>query len=303
MKLFPRKDVYSISLLCFTLVSYPAWAVSINSDEGLTPAKDQRIIRTQVKYQWSDDDPTSQDRETSTLSVPTTFVYGFTEEFAGIATIPWVYREHRTTSGSERITRKTSGIGDIVLLSKYRLHTKDFPGGTSRLSVLGGLELPTGRTGDSDSQGKLPRGLQVGSGSWDPLLGFALTHQTLDDEWDYSITYQLNNDAHHFEFGDVLKYTLAYQKRILPWRLPEEGLYTQFNAVLEFNGEWKQKNQDESGSIADSGGNTIFLSPGLQIAAKRFVVETSVQIPVVQDLNGSQVETDYVIVTSLRYTF
>jgi len=288
-------------ILC--IPSTPSWAVSINSPVGLTPAKDQKIIRTQVKYKRVSDDPTSLDRDTWTLAVPITFVYGFTEKFAGIATIPYIYRKQRTNSGSDRITRKTSGLGDITLLGKYRIYTKDSPGATSRLSLLGGLELPTGRSGDSDSVGKLARTFQTGSGSWDPILGAAFSNQSLDDEWDYNLTYQFNTEAHNFEFGDVLKYTIAYQKRLLPWELPDEGLYTQFNAVLELNGEWKQKNRDESGSVDASGGNTIYLSPGLQIASKYFVAETSVQLPVFQDLNGTQVETDYVIITSLRVTF
>jgi len=134
-------------------------------------------------------------------------------------------------------------------------------------------------------------------------MGAAYSNQTLDDEWDYNLIYQFNTEAHNFEFGDILKYTIAYQKRLLPWELPDKGLYTQFNAVLELNGEWKQRNRDESGSVDVSGGNTIYLSPGLQVASKHFVAETSVQLPVFQDLNGTQVETDYVIVTSLRFTF
>jgi len=287
--------------LCVT--STPSWAVSINSPVGLTPAKDQKIIRTQVKYKRVSDDPTSLDRDTWTLSIPTTFVYGFTEKFAGIVTIPYIYRRQRTNSGSDRITRKTSGLGDITLLGKYRIYTKDSPGATSRLSLLGGLELPTGRSGDSDSVGKLVRTFQTGSGSWDPILGASFSNQTLNYEWDYNLTYQFNTEAHNFEFGDILKYTIAYQKRILPWELPDEGLYTQFNAVLELNGEWKQKNRNESGSVDASGGNTIYLSPGLQVASKRFVAETSVQLPVFQDLNGTQVETDYVMIASLRVTF
>lgn len=188
-------------------------------------------------------------------------------------------------------------------MGKYRIYTIDSPGATSRLSILGGLEIPTGRSGDSDSVGKLTRTFQTGSGSWDLILGAAFSNQTLDDEWDYNLTYQFNTEAHNFEFGDILKYTIAYQKRLLPWELPDEGLYTQFNAALELNGEWKQRNRDESGSVDASGGNTIYLSPGLQIASKHFVAETSVQLPVFQDLNGTQVETDYVIITSLRVTF
>ena len=297
------KKLSLLIALILWFASTPSWAVSINSPVGLTPAKGQKIIRTQVKYKRVSDDPTSSDRDTWTLSIPTTFVYGFTEKFSGIATITYIYRKQRTNSGSDRITRKTSGLGDITFLGKYRIYTKDFPGATSRLSLLGGLELPTGRSGDSDSVGKLSRTFQTGSGSWDPIIGATYSNQTLDNEWDYNLTYQFNTEAHNFEFGDVLKYTIAYQKRLLPWELPDEGLYTQFNAVLELNGEWKQRNRNESGSVDASGGNIIYLSPGLQVASKRFVAETSVQLPVFQDLNGTQVETDYVIITSLRVTF
>ena len=281
----------------------PAYAVSINSDVGLTPAKGQTIIRAQSRYKKASDDPTSLDRETKTLSIPVTVVYGFSERFAGILSVPWIYRRHKTLSGTERITRKTEGIGDISLLGKYRLYTRDEIGVTSRLSVISGFELPTGRTGDEDAHGKLPRTLQAGSGAVDGILGAAFTHQTLNNEWDTNLTYQWNNEAHDFAFGDVLKYTVAYQKRVLPWILPEEGIYRQLNLVLELNGEWQQKHQDANSTVADSSGNTVYISPGLQMASKRWVAEASIQLPVYQDLNGSQVETDYTAVASLRFTF
>lgn len=223
------------------MLANSAYAVSVNSDVGLTPAKDQTIVRVQSRYKKVSDDPTALDRETKTLSVSVTIVHGFTERFAGILSIPWIYRRHKTLSGAERITREMEGLGDISLLGKYRLYTKDEIGVTSRLSVISGVELSTGRTGDEDAHGKLPRTLQAGSGGVDGILGTAFTHQTLDDEWDTNLTYQWNSEANDFEFGDVLKYTVAYQKRVLPWILPEEGMYRQWNLVLELNGEWKQK--------------------------------------------------------------
>ena len=51
-------------VLSLCIPSTPSWAVSINSTVGLTPAKDQKIIRTQVKYKRVSDDPTSSDRDT-----------------------------------------------------------------------------------------------------------------------------------------------------------------------------------------------------------------------------------------------
>ncbi len=296
-------NLFFLITILFLGLSTTVWAVSINSPVGLTPFKGQTIIREQIRFKRVSDDPTSLERDTWTLAIPTTVVYGFTEKFAGIMTIPYIYRKQRTNSGSKRIIRKTSGLGDISILGKYRIFTKDSPGATDRLSLIGGLELPTGRSGDSDSIGKLSRTFQTGSGSWDPIFGFAYTKQTLDYEWDYNLTYQINTKAHNYEFGDTLKYTIAYQKRLLPVELPDHGLYTQFNAVLELNGVWNQKNYDATGSINSSGGHTLYLAPGLQMASKYFVAETSIQLPVFQDLNGTQVEDDYVIITSLRMTF
>ncbi len=302
-KIFIRRSclIYISFILC--ALSTPVWASGINSTSGLTPSEEQTIIRIQARYKRVSDDPTSLNRDTWTLSVPTTIVYGFTQDFAGIVTIPYIYRKQRTSSGSDRITRKTFGLGDITLLGKYRVYRKNLPGGTSGLSLLGGIELPTGRSGDSDAEGKVPRNLQVGSGSWDPIVGVAYSTVSLEDEWDFNLTYQFNTEAHNFEFGDTLKYNIAYLRRIWPKELPEEGVYTPLFAVLELNGVWNQRNRDESGSVTASGGNTIFLSPGFQMITKHYIAETSIQIPVLQKLNGTQVETDYVIVASLRFTY
>ncbi len=47
----------------------------------------------------------------------------------------------------------------------------------------------------------------------------------------------------------------------------------------------------------------LFLSPGAQFVTQRFIVEASVQVPVVQDLNGPQLETNFVAVLSVRVPF
>ena len=105
-----RKSTGIISITILLLAN-SAYAVSIHSDVGLTPAKDQTIIRVQSRFKKESDDPTALDRETKTLSVPVTFVHGFTERFAGILSVSWIYRQHKTLSGAERITRKTKALG------------------------------------------------------------------------------------------------------------------------------------------------------------------------------------------------
>ncbi|MDA2926593.1 hypothetical protein MYX78_05075 [Acidobacteria bacterium AH-259-G07] len=41
--------------------------------------------------------------------------------------------------------------------------------------------------------------------------------------------------------------------------------------------------------LADTGGTTLFLTPGIQwVLTPRFLVEAAFQIPIVQELNGTQ---------------
>ena len=285
------------------IVPPSAWAVAINSDVGLTPAKDQWIVRSQLRYTKKSDDPTAQDRELEIFTMPQTLVYGLTEKSSVILTIPFLSKELDSTTDGMRISRGDAGVGDLLLLGKYRLYTRDYPTATSRLSLVAGTDLPTGQSGDADARGKLPRDLQLGSGSADPLVGGAYTWQSLDDEWDVSLTYQFNTTANKFEFGDVLTYTVAYQRRVWPFNLPERGLYAQWNAVLEANGSLEQQAKNHGSRVDNTGGHLLFLSPGFQVATKHFVVETSIQLPVLQNLHGNQVEPDFALVASVRATF
>lgn len=288
------KKVILSSLFIFFLNPIFAFAVPINSDVALTPFKGQTIIRSQAKYTRKTNDPTDKDREMQIWMFPTTFVYGLTERLAFSLTAPYIDKEQKSTSAGISSTISDSGIGDISLLSKYRIWSKDLPGEARRISLIGGLELPTG---DDKAQ------LKLGSGSVDPITGILFTNQSLAQEFDVDLTYQFNTKASNYEFGDMFKYNIGYQRRVWPWILPEKGVYSQVNLVLELNGEYAQKDKSNGSIVKDSGGNTLFLSPGLQLAAKRWVLETSMQLPIIQDLSGSQLKIDYTIVTSLRLTF
>jgi hypothetical protein len=292
-----------IAALVVLIVPSPASGVAINSDVGLTPFKGQWIYRSQLRYTRKADDPTPQDRKLEVFAMPQTLVYGLTEKTSMILTVPFLSKELDSTKGGTRTSRGDAGLGDLLLLGKHRLYTKDYPSATSRFSLVAGTDLPTGQSGDADARGKLPRDLQLGSGSADPLVGGAYTWQSLDDEWDVSLTYQFNTTANKFEFGDVLTYTVGYQRRVWPIRLPERGLYAQWNLVLEANGQWEQQAKSHGSRVDNSGGHLLFLSPGLQVATKHFVIESSVQLPVLQNLNGNQVEPDFVLVASIRATF
>jgi hypothetical protein len=73
-------------------------------------------------------------------------------------------------------------------------------------------------------------------------------------------------------------------------------------SFVELNGTYAWKNEAGGEKVADSGGNTLFLSPGIQfIPWKPLLVEASFQIPVLDDLNGEQLEPDYAALMGFRW--
>lgn len=292
--------IFISMLVLYALEPHSANGLPINSDVGLTPHKGGFIFRVQSRYLRKSDDPLNLGRSVDEVVVPFVGVYGFTAKSSLLVKVPTIYRELKTATGA---IRSDQGPGDVTLLGKHRFFTHNFKGGTSRVSAIAGLELPTGDDNARDSLGLLPKGIQLGSGSVDVIAGGTYTLQTLDYEFDMDLRYIFNNEANNFEFGDVFKYNLAYQKRIWPSLLPDKGIYSQWNAVLELNGVFERKSELGGNAVANSGGNTIYLSPGIQFVTKRSVYEFSFLYPVVQDLNGSQIETDYSLALSYRYLY
>ncbi len=284
----------------YSLSPHSAEGIPINSDVGLTPHKGEFIFRAQTRYLRKSDNLLDQGRSVDAVVVPLVGVYGFTAKSSVLVKVPIIYRELKTATGA---LRSDHGPGDVTVLGKYRFFTHNFKGGTSRISAIAGLELPTGDDNASDSLGFLPKGIQLGSGSVDAIAGAVYTLQTLDYQVDMDLRYIFNNEANNFEFGDVFKYNLAYQKRIWPSILPDKGIYSQWNAVLELNGTYENKSELGGNDVANSGGNTVFLSPGIQFVSKRSIYEFSFLYPVIQDLNGNQLKTDYSLALSFRYQF
>jgi hypothetical protein len=73
-----------------------------------------------------------------------------------------------------------TGLGDTMVLVKYRFYRRDSPRGTTQASVTFGPKLPTGLTTLTGTNGTLlPAGLQPGSGSTDFFLAANWTYTGL----------------------------------------------------------------------------------------------------------------------------
>lgn len=105
------------------------------------------------------------------------FNWGFYRNFDLTIVVPVVTNQFEIAHAS---TVGGTGLGDAMLLVKYRFYRRDSARGTTQASVTVGPKIPTGRTHLTDGNGSLlPASLQPGSGSTDFFLAANWTYTGL----------------------------------------------------------------------------------------------------------------------------
>ena len=274
--------------------------ITFNSAIGL--AEDEFVLREQYVLNRSGDGPSGTDRERTSQAVISVLGYAFNSDFMLFGVLPYIDNDLDITVLGTRQNRSANGIGDFRLFGRYTIFRRNWPGGTLRVSPFAGIEMPTGQDNDHDALGRLPASVQVGSGSWDPFGGIVLTYQTLDFEVDTAVSYQVNTEANDFEFGDVVRFDASLQYRLWPREL-KGGVPGFLYGVIESNLIYREKNRIADLDDVNSGGTTLFLAPGLQYVTRRWVFETAAQLPVVQNLNSTELENDYIVRAGFRVNF
>jgi hypothetical protein len=105
------------------------------------------------------------------------FTWGFYRNFDLTILVP-IVTNHFDNPNEPTIER--TGLGDAMVLVKYRFYRRDSQRGTTQASLTGGLKIPTGRTDLTDGNGSLlPASLQPGSGSTDFFVAANWTYTGL----------------------------------------------------------------------------------------------------------------------------
>ena len=228
-------------------------------------------------------------------------VLGVNRNFTVKIAIPYISK--RLDRPGLATTLRSEGLGDVAVTGKYRFYQKTGLAKTTEAALLFGLELPTGRNSVMNNGTLLPAQLQPGSGSLDAIVGGAITK--IDGRWlgNADLIAKLNSSADHFQFGNVLRADIGGQYRLWPAHYKQYDQLT-VNLLAELNSVWLGRNQASGQSVAASGGFKLFATPGIQVIFNRyFLFEAGVQIPIVLDLNGNQLEEDYVAITGFRIRY
>jgi hypothetical protein len=252
--------------------------------------------------------------------------YGITDRLTISAELPYVRRDGlresahshsggETLNGVDRLGN-VSGFGDLSLIAKYKL----VDGKSAALAVIGGLKMPTGGTHRDSREGeRLETEHQPGTGSWDPLVGGAFGTTVAPVSVNASILYQFSGKgAQHSRLGDRAAGGIALSHRFGPPEHHHEEAdhhhdgavehkphgHSSWDAFVELTGEWEGRQKVAGELEADSGGKSIWLSPGARFnSAGGFSLAASFGLPVWQDIRQSHPDNDYRLTLAVGKAF
>ena len=237
-------------------------------------------------------------------TTPVAVVYGLRSRLSVVAVLPFVDKQLSAPCGAAQpLTASAGGLGDALFLTKWRFYKRDQPLGTFHLATELGVKAPTGAHDLEDTDGRpLPPALQRGSGSWDPMANLIMTYVPAAGRgrWVFTgdIGVRLTTESNTVEVGNQVGYDGMVKYRVHPVRHPGRDTFL----LLEINGRWQDRARVGGGLTSDSGGHVVYLSPGIQFLVRRnLILEGGVQVPVMHDLNGTQLAPSARVLAGVRY--
>ena len=200
-------------------------------------------------------------------------------------------------STGTRFTRHFSGLGDMIVFNRFQLNIPQSER-SPRFSLGFGARLPTGNSRpDWDWGFGISRDpvLQTGGGSIDPIFG-GYYSQKLGNVSSYgSLLYRLSGgeNVHSYKFGSESQYTAGVAYRP----------FTGMRLSMQLNGIHTGHDYDKGIRVDNTGGDWLYLTPGVTIGHNGVSYQTTIQLPVYRYVNNAQLTSDYVFTLSAWYAF
>jgi hypothetical protein len=213
----------------------------------------------------------------------------------------------RTSFHDNPMSGSSTGLANITLWSKYRFFREVKTYGDRQAAVRFGLELPTGKTeAPGKSQINVPafvrQQLTPINGGLSPHFDLAFSQAGGRFIFGGNAEAIFRTERDGFRLGHEQRLSTDLEYVLLPreYQKPGGELFLILETTFVHRGTGRLDNTPVAGSKATE----YYLAPGLQYAARpRFVVEGSVQFPVVRNTGLLALRTDANVLLGVKYLF
>ena len=239
-------------------------------------------------------------------------MYAPTDKITLMAMLPYVKNsmKHITRTGI-KFTTKAEGIGDLKLSGLIKLSNSDH----HQVHLNMGISLPTGSIDERDdtpaaNNAKLPYPMQLGSGTYDLIPGITYLGHNSNYSWGAQglATIRLGENSNDYTLGNKVELTswlehkwtsaLSASIRLKATRWSDiDGADPDLNPMMISTADPDLRD----GSRADVLIGINYTGDKGTLKGNRFTIELGK--PVYQNLDGPQLETDYLLTAGWQYIF
>ena len=286
--------------------------VPVSSNLGL-PATQKGVLQFNLSYDFNtlqtlqsgtqrlDDD--SRNRTTHSVILETG--YTFNSRFSADVLLSFVQQDREITQFGNVGFTSTRGLGDAVLLFKYRLHSS--PDFSTTWTIGAGPKIPLGASNRTDARGiQLNADLQPGSGAWDAIFWTQFSRSlairpslSLITTGVYS--YKGINDNYlgeqRYQFGQEVQLMVGLADRWLWGRqIVDPSILLRYRTVAP--DQFNDNNQP------GTGGSWLFFSPSLTYWWRtNFSTNIILELPLYANVTDTQVTPTYRLTVGIFYRF
>lgn len=208
--------------------------------------------------------------------------------FQLFASLPVKQMTKSWDEGQGRLTQRTRGVGDLLLLARYRIWRKDVQGGTNQVTVSFGPEIPIGQDDLRDADGRLYEpALQPGSGSWNWLGAVAAAYPRGRIENGTSMVFKIftENDQ-GLRRSNWVEFHHATHYRVIQKKYP--GIQLAIGGGLNYQHLWRAELNGQP--LPNSGGDrlSLVLPDGHFVPFVWLMLHYEIQWTLWQKANGQQ---------------
>ena len=256
--------------------------------------------------------------------------YSITPRFAVQVNAPLIYRSFARPEGFAIDRGTEAGLGDVSLLGKFVVFTKEAGGGrsvsfddpknprmvesepdfTMSALLIGGVKLPTGDSSrikeefnEVEVEGAPESGihghdLTLGTGSLDAIMGAQTSLRYRSFFFEADTQFMLRGDGlHQYHFANDLSWSGG----------PGYYLLRKSNAILgvqcAVSGEYKDVDRFRGEAAEDTGIKSVFLGPRVVASLGKISGEVAAEFPVSIENTALQVVPDYRLRASIALRF